>query len=204
MPGDNGPVADEALIQIDPVDLHRHIRERLQGLNDPRLPENERVTGLTVSDRVVGSGLLSEENALFDKSLKTPYSHASREAVEALMRHPQARLRYYQQVSVSDEGPDVMSRGRRVIESVDQEVAVSAFVYAAVEGGMFYLQFVLTALPPIDQKYRLIAFWNRNIDPRDGLVTPYRGYSPRLRLPRPGSAARSGSGGPSAGSSGST
>ena len=111
-----------------------------------------------MSDRVVGSGLLSEENALFDKSLKTPYSHASREAVEALMRHPQARLRYYQQVSVSDEGPDVMSRGRRVIESVDQEVAVSAFVYAAVEGGMFYLQFVLTALPPIDQKYRLIAF----------------------------------------------
>jgi hypothetical protein len=158
LPGDDGPVADDALVQIDPVDLHRHIRLRLQGLNDPRLPENERITGLTVSDRVVGSGLLSVDNLLFDKNLKAPYSHASREAVEALMRHPQARLRYYQQVSVSDEGPDVMSRGRRVIESVDQEVAVSAFVYAAVEGGMFYLQFVLTALPPIDQKYRLIAF----------------------------------------------
>ena len=31
-----------------------------------------------------------------------------------------------------------MSRGRKVIESVDQEVAVSAFVYAAV-GRMFLI-----------------------------------------------------------------
>jgi hypothetical protein len=50
-----------------------------------------------------------------------------------------------------------MSRGRKVVESVDQEVAVSAFVYAAVEGRMLYLQFVLTALPPLDGSYRAIA-----------------------------------------------
>jgi hypothetical protein len=144
-------------VQIDPVDLHKRIRGRLLALNDPTLPENERIAALTVSDRVVGSGLLDMGNPLFDTNLKTPYSHASREAVEALIRHPQARLRYYQQVSVSDEGPAVMSRGRKVIESVDQEVAVSAFVYAAVEGRMFYLQFVVTALPPIDDAYRVIG-----------------------------------------------
>ncbi len=145
-------------VKIDPVDLHQRIRMRLLGLNDPALPANERVAALTVSDRVVGSGLLGVGNPLLDASWKTPYSHASREAVEALIRHPQARLRYYQQVSVSDEGPAVISRGGKVSESVDQEVAVSAFVYAAVEGGMFYLQFVLTALPPIDSAYRIVGF----------------------------------------------
>ena len=154
--GEHAPI--EKYVQIDPVDLHRRIGERLRVLNDPTLPENERIAALTVSDRVVGSGLLSLGNPLLDTNLKTPYSHASREAIEALIRHPQARLRYYQQVSVSDEGPAVMSRGRKVIESVDQEVAVSAFVYAAVEGRMFYLQFVLTALPPIDAAYRVTGF----------------------------------------------
>jgi hypothetical protein len=155
---DDGPAPTDKRVQIDPVDLHHWINEKLAGLNDPGLPDHERIGGLTISDRVVGSGLLGAGNPLLDADLKTPYSHASREAVEALIRHPQARLRYYQQVSVSDEGPAVMSRGRKVIDSVDQEVAVSAFVYVAVEGGMLYLQFVLTALPPIDQRYRVVGF----------------------------------------------
>jgi hypothetical protein len=141
-------------VHIDPVDLHQFIGEQLRALNDPELPENERIAALTVSDRLVGTGLISVGNPLFDPLLKTPYSHASRDAVQALMRHPQASLRYYQQVSVNDESPVVMSRGRKVIDDVDQEVAVSAFVYAAVEGRMLYLQFVLTALPPINAAYR--------------------------------------------------
>lgn len=152
--GDHDHIGEH--VAIDPVDLHRRVRERLLSLNDQALPVNERIAGLSVSDRVVGSGLLCRGNPLLDPDLKTPYSHASREAVEALIRHPQARLRYYLQVSVSDEGPPVMSRGRKVIDGVDQEVAVSAFVYAAVEGRMFYLQFVLTALLPIDDAYRVI------------------------------------------------
>jgi hypothetical protein len=155
---DDEHVPTDKYVPIDPVDLHLRIRERLLALNDPALPPNERIGALTVTDRVVGSGLLSVGNPLLDADLKTPYSHASREAVEALIRHPQARVRYYQQVSVNDEGPAVVSRGRKVVEGVDQEVAVSAFVYAAVEGRMFYLQFVLTALPPIDQAYRVSAF----------------------------------------------
>jgi hypothetical protein len=142
---------------IDPVSLHELIGERLGALDDPALPENERIP-LTVSDRLVGSGTVLWGNPLFDTKRRTPYSHASREAVEALIRHPQARLRYYQQVSVNDEGPAVMSHGRKVIDGVDQEVAVSAFVYAAVEGRMFYLQFVLTALPPIVNDYRIMNF----------------------------------------------
>jgi hypothetical protein len=153
----DGHVPAGERVRIDPVDLHQRIRARLLAMNDPSLPANERIAALTVSDRVVGSGLLGVGNPLFDASSKTPYSRASREAVETLIRHPQARLRYYQQVSVSDECPSVMNRGRKVIEGVDQEVAVSAFVYTAVEGGMFYLQFVLTALPPIGIAYRVTS-----------------------------------------------
>jgi hypothetical protein len=140
-------------VHIDPVDLHRFIGEQLRALNDPRLPENERIASLTVSDRLVGTGRISVGNPLFDPLLKTPYSHASKDAVKALMRHPQASLRYYQQVSVNDESPVVMSGDQKVIDDLDQEVTVSAFVYAALEGRMLYLQFVLTALPPIKANY---------------------------------------------------
>lgn len=148
-PGANG------YAPIDPVDLHRRIRERLEGLKDPGLPANERIAALSVTDRLVGPGVLRWTSPLVDLSRMTAYSRASPEAIDAIIRHPQSGLRYYQQVSVSDEGPPVLSRhGQQVLEGVDQGVAVSAFVYAAVEGRMFYLQFVLTALPPIKFLYR--------------------------------------------------
>jgi hypothetical protein len=153
--GGENPLSGGRYVRIDPVDLHRFVGDRLRALNDPALPNNERIAALAVSHRLVGTGWLSAGNPLMDRRLSTPYSHASQDAVEALIRHPQARLRYYQQVSVNDESPIVMSHGREVIGDLDQEVAVSAFVYAAVEGRMLYLQFVLTALPPIDGKYRI-------------------------------------------------
>ena len=148
--------SSDGYVAIDPVELHQVIAERLRRLNDPRLPVNERISALTVSDRVVGSGLLPWSSPLVDRELSAPYSHASRQAVEALIRHPQAGLRYYQQIAVSDEGPPVMSGGQQVMGGADLGVVVSAFVYAAVEGRMFYLQFVLTALPPIGAGYQII------------------------------------------------
>ncbi|HEY1706459.1 MAG TPA: hypothetical protein VGG75_42850, partial [Trebonia sp.] len=176
-PGGNGRSGrgSARYVRIDPVDLHQWIGNRLRALNDPGLPENERISALTVTDRLVGSasGLLRTDNPLFDQNLRTPYSHASREAIEAMIRHPQARLRYYQQVSLSDEGPAVMSRGRKVVESVDQEIAVSAFIYAAVEGHMFYLQFVLTVLPPIHALYR-VAGRTRGASPVDMVIDSAR------------------------------
>jgi hypothetical protein len=153
------PAAADGYVPIDPVELHQKIRECLLRLNDPGLPVNERVSGLTVTDRLVGSGTLDWTSPLVDKTLMTPYSQASQEAIEALICQPQAGLRYFQQVSVNDEGPPVMSGGQQVLDGVDQGIAVSAFVYAVVEGRMFYLQFILTALPPILRKYQIIDRW---------------------------------------------
>jgi hypothetical protein len=148
--------AADRYVAIDPVELHASIRERLLMLNDPGLPVNERIAALKVTDRLVGPGLVRWTSPLVDARLKTPYSHASPPAIEALIRHPQAGVRYYQQVSVADEGPPVTSGGRQVIEGADHGVAVSAFVYAAVEGRMFYLEFTLTALPPVKRDYATI------------------------------------------------
>jgi hypothetical protein len=143
-------------VPIDPVELHQVIRERLLRLRDPALPENERLSALAVDDHVVGEGERRWDEPLVDPDRKVPYSRISREAIEALIRHPQAGLRYYQWVSVSDEGQAVWSGNEEVIGRADQEIAASAFVYVAVEGGMFYLEFVTTVLPPIYRRYHLV------------------------------------------------
>lgn len=141
---------------IDPVKLHERLRNRLLELNDPGLPMNERLGHLTVDHHVVGEGQVKRNSPLVDPARLIPFSQVSPEAITALIRHPQARLRSYLRVSISDEGPMVFAGDEPVIGSVDQDVVVSAFVYVAVEGGMFYLQFVPTSLAPVDDGFRVI------------------------------------------------
>ncbi len=141
-------------VGIDPMELHDVLRKRLLRLNDQALPPNERVSALTVDHHVVGEGRFRWDSPLIDAERKIPYSQVSQEAITALIRSPQARLRYYQRVSISDEGQMVLAGGQPVIGSVDQEVIVSAFVYIAVEGHMFYLEFVPCYLAPILERYR--------------------------------------------------
>lgn len=143
-------------VPIDPVELHQALRKRLLGLKDPELPANERIAALTVTDHVVGEGQRRWESPLIDPSRKIPYSLARQEAVQALVRHPQAGMRYYQRVCVSDEGQAVWVDGEEVIGPADQEVGISAFIYVAVEGRMFYLEFVPATLPPILHRYHVI------------------------------------------------
>lgn len=143
-------------VRIDPVELHGVLRKRLLQLNDPDLPPNERVGALTVDDHVVGEGRFRWDSPLIDAKKLIPYSQVRPEAVTALIRNPQARLRYYQRVSISDEGQTVLAEDQPIIGSVDQEIVVSAFIYVAVEGHMFYLQFVPTSLAPIGDYYHKI------------------------------------------------
>ena len=146
---------------IDPVELHAEIRRRLLKLKDPELPPNEQISALVVEDHIVGEGQRRWDGPLMDPARNVPYSQASEEAIAALIRHPQAGLRYYQRVSVNDEGQAVFSDSRQVLSGTDQEISVSAFVYAAVEGRMFYLEFVSTALPPVQHEYHVINLLTR-------------------------------------------
>ena len=143
-------------VDIDPVELHKVLRARLEQLNDPNLPAAQRVASITVDDHLVGEGRFHWDSPLIDRQRMIPYSQASQEAIEALIRAPQGRLRYYQRVSVSDEGQSVLAGERQIIGPVDRGIITSAFIYVAVEGHMFYLQFVPKALAPIDIRYQVI------------------------------------------------
>jgi hypothetical protein len=144
-------------VTIDPVELHQVLRARLEQLNDPALPASQRVARISVDHHVVGEGSFPWDFAVIDQQRLIPYSQVSVEAVDALIRAPQGRLRYYQRVSISDEGNPVLTGDlRQVIGSVDREIIASAFIYVAVEGHMFYLQFTPKALPPVDYRFRQI------------------------------------------------
>jgi len=143
-------------VPVDPVELQQCLRERLLKLNDPELPVNERISALIVDDHIVGEGQRRWDSPLIDPVRKIPYSQAGPETIDALIRHPQAGLRYYQRASVSDEGQAVWAGGRQVIDGADQEVTVSAFIYVAVEGRMFYLEFVPAVLSPVLRRYHVV------------------------------------------------
>jgi hypothetical protein len=151
-----GPSRSEDYVPIDPVELHQVIRDRLLELKDDALPPNERLSALVVQDHIVGLGLHRWDSPVIDPDLNVPYSHASPEAVAALIRHPQAGLRYYQRASVCDVGQAVWAGQERVIDGSDQDIASSAFVYVAVEGRMLYLEFVATVMPPVHDRWYVV------------------------------------------------
>jgi hypothetical protein len=144
--------AAPGLPEVDPVELHEVLRERLLQLDDRSLPENQRLTSLSVDDHIVGPGFNRWDSPLIDQKQLVPYSQASPDAIAALIRTPQAGVRYYQRVSVCDEGQAVWSGSERVIDGVDQGISTSALVYVAVEGHMFYLEFVSAVMPPLHSR----------------------------------------------------
>jgi hypothetical protein len=143
-------------VAVDPVALHRVIRERLANLKDSGLPANQQLQALTIQDHIVGLGEHRWDSPLIDPATNVPFSEASPEAVEAVIRHPQAGVRYYQRVSVCDEGQDVWAGRFKVIDGYDQDISASAFVYVAVEGHMLYLEFVSAVMPPINSYWHLV------------------------------------------------
>jgi len=73
-------------VRIDPVELHQAIRARLLKVRDDELPENERISALSVHDHVVGDGHCRWDSPVIDPVQTMPYSEASREAIEALIK----------------------------------------------------------------------------------------------------------------------
>lgn len=98
---------------VDPVELHQVIRARLLKVKDEGLPENERISALSVHDHVIGDGHCRWDSPVIDQARTIPYSQAKSDAIDALIRHPAAGLRYYLRVCVSDEGQPVWTRRRQ-------------------------------------------------------------------------------------------
>lgn len=137
---------------VDPVALNRHVKRRVAALRSRDLPERQRISGLTVRDYVVASGVRSRDYPLIGPD-RVPYEMASTEAVEAIIRHPQASARHFLRATTGTEGKEVMLDGQRLLLAEDQEVQVSAFVHLAVEGGLLYVEYVATVLGAVKDDY---------------------------------------------------
>jgi hypothetical protein len=173
--------------RVDPVALHDHVRKRLIAMRDEFLPSadnapaparaewlplNERIAGLVVDDHVVARGECVqrrrpvdfdadgpqyEGHPLIDPQRGLPYSHATPDAVAAIIRWPQGGIRCYQRVTIGAQGQAIKDRdGRAIAPAEDQDIVLSAFIYLAVEGRMLYGQFVATVLPPIRRPFRIV------------------------------------------------
>jgi hypothetical protein len=150
-------------VSIDPVDLHGAIMERVNGLHDADQPENERVAGLALGHHVVALGTRRRDHALIGRHGR-PFEFAEPETIKAIIRYPQGGVRYYQRVSITADGKPVLDpRGAEIAEVEDQEIAATAFIYVAVEGGMLYVEFVGTVMPPIRERYHAIDALPRHL-----------------------------------------
>jgi hypothetical protein len=155
-PAGSDPASNE-YIAVDPVALHRHVRQRLTAMRGEALPERERISGLILLDYVVASGERERLDSLIEPEERSPYDEVSPDAIEAIIRHPQGSLRYYLRAVVGAEGKDVVTDDQRlVVPAQDQQITVSTFLYLAVEGGMLYAEFVATVLPPVNGRYSII------------------------------------------------
>jgi hypothetical protein len=143
-------------VAIDPVRLNQVLRDRLLRLRDPDMPESERVPGLYLMPHLVADGTRRQRDVLLEPSGQTPYTVASPAAIEAIIRHPQGGLRYYQRAIIGAHGKSVRDAyDQEVVPAQDQQLVVSVFVHVAVEGGMLYTEFVATVLPPPRAEYHL-------------------------------------------------
>ncbi len=127
-------------VHVDPVQLHSFLRDRLIALRDAPVLGSQQMPALTVTDHIAGEGLRRWGSPLIDHDRKIPYSWASPEVINALIRSPRDGLLYYQRVSVHDAGSESWA-GRGV--------DVSAFIRVAAEGHTLFLEFIPAALPPI-------------------------------------------------------
>lgn len=156
-PGDEPAGSPPKRVDIDPVDLVRHLRQRLAAMRTRDLPEVSRVIGLQLRDQVISSGTRWHTYPLIDGTARLPYSFAGPAAVEAIIRAPQTSARHFLRASVgAPEQAAVADDGRTIMPAEHQSVISSTFLHVAVEGGLLYVELVSTLLDPIREEYLAI------------------------------------------------
>ncbi|MFB4263235.1 hypothetical protein [Nonomuraea sp. GTA35] len=153
------------LVEIDPVELHTFVRERLAQMSAQSHPAG--IINLRIRDQIVATGRFNQLHGwngkgpalhpLVDPGQLCPWTNLPEQVVAAVIRTPQAGARHYQRLDINSEGPHVLdTAGRTVIPAVDRGTSVTAFVHLAVEGRMLYTEFVVTVLPPVAGVYRSV------------------------------------------------
>lgn len=148
------PAAEKDLeferIPFDAQDLIEYVHAHLESLRPEREAE-EHIPGLTVDGRVFLAGT--------EAPYLAPYTPP--DLVSGVIRHPTTPARHYLTCQVVSWGG---------------EVVTTVHVHVAVQGRSLYLELVTTALPPCDERYRIVSTvegtgapaWLRAV--RDGLA----------------------------------
>ncbi|WP_395110647.1 hypothetical protein [Actinomadura sp. SCN-SB] len=169
--------------RVDPVVMHERVRDRIREMRDetatrsrtpplPPLPPNERLSGLVADMHIVGRGECTQRRRVLSPGIgrpfdghplidatwsKAPYSVATPEAIDAIVRHPQAGLRCFQRITIDMPGQAVLAPGGHAVAPAEDEgLALSAFIHLALEGRMLYGQFAATVLPPVRYEFRVV------------------------------------------------
>ncbi|MFF3438882.1 hypothetical protein [Streptosporangium sp. NPDC002721] len=158
-------------VRIDPMDLHAFVHARIAEMRDAVEWQGERIGRLRISDHVAARGTFTRadwqsanlpgrrafpSHPFLDPEGRRPLTEATPDIVDAVGRHPQGGMRYYQRITVGAEGPEIRNAaGQVVAPAEDQEITVSAFVHLAVEGRMLYTQFVLAVMPPVRDDFHI-------------------------------------------------
>jgi hypothetical protein len=141
-------------VPIDPVALNRHVKERLAALSSPDLPDGAAFTSLHLRDQIIAGGTRWRGFPLVDQHLRVPYSVATPDAMDEIVRHPQSSARHFLRASVGAESRAIRRPDRTVVMPAEhQSVMVTTFTHIAVEGGMLYVENVAAMLGPIHRKY---------------------------------------------------
>ncbi|MFG1651633.1 hypothetical protein ACGFIE_17065 [Micromonospora sp. NPDC049275] len=152
--GADAPPIDQA--ELGPA-LTAHVRAAIRRMREEPLPRPVRVPGLSLVPHIVADGVRRQGDPLLDPATGMPRSRASEEVIDVIVRHPQGGLRYYDRIVVSGAGkPLHTADGRLVLPEQDLGIDISAFVHAAVEGGLLYVEFVTTVMYPIKARYALV------------------------------------------------
>lgn len=130
---------------LDIQDLYERTRDGFVALGHPALPVHERLHGLSVQDRVFVAGLLPPGSPHLDRQRRPVYRMSSHD-VEAVDRAERGQVRHYQALRMA------AWRG---------EMEVTVFLYAAVRGGMLFVEFVATELPSLHPRYHEIDAYQR-------------------------------------------
>ncbi|MFF5175215.1 hypothetical protein ACFY3U_21615 [Micromonospora sp. NPDC000089] len=137
-------------------DLTGYVRAAVRRMREDPLPKGVRVPGLSLVPHIVADGVRRQGDPLLDPETGIPRSKASAAVVEAVIRHPQGGLRYYDRIVISGAGKPIHTPdGREVLPEQSLGIDISAFFHVAVEGGMLYVEFVSAVLPPVRPRYAL-------------------------------------------------
>ncbi|WP_157241179.1 hypothetical protein [Catenuloplanes japonicus] len=167
--GDDRPDRPRRAVEVDPVALNRYVKQRLASLRSTDLREAERMSGLTLRDQVVSAGVGGQGWPLVDTDALVPYSHATPQAMESVIRSPQASVRHFLRATVGANVTPVESGdGRLLIPGEHHSISVSTFIHLAVEGGMLYVETVSTVLGPLLARFRLIDAYPADTDLASG------------------------------------